>query len=106
MSSTSPSDLAAEISALGDRIRALKASKEPFAEEVVKLKELKTRLPPPPPKTAEQIKEESDKTVKQKKGDNKGKGAHGKLVLKVPKVSSLSSFLLFFSFFRSSRAHD
>ncbi|KAL7414313.1 hypothetical protein BDY24DRAFT_386502 [Mrakia frigida] len=83
--STPPSDLVAEISALGDRIRTLKASKEPFAEEVVKLKELKAQLPPPPPKSAEQIKEESDKSVKQKKGANKGLGAHGKLVLKVPK---------------------
>lgn len=88
------SDLQAEITALGDRISELKANKSPFADEVVKLKELKTQLPPPPKKTREeQQAETAAKSTKQKKGEGKGLAGQGRLQLKVPKVSSPSPSL-------------
>jgi hypothetical protein len=88
MSSSPPAQpdeaLLAEITSLGDTIRQLKLSNQPFAEEVAKLKELKGKLPSAPEKP--KVDQGGGKGGKGSK--KKGLEAHGgKLQLKVPKVS-------------------
>lgn len=81
---SAPPELIAEITALGDTIRQLKLNKEPIAEQVAKLKELKALLPP----DIKPTKAEDVSATKKAGGGKKSKQPSTKLVLKVPKVSS------------------
>ena len=86
MSTTPASDaLVSEIAVLADKIRELKLAKEPFTDELARLKELRAQLPPPPPKTEQEIKEANEKSGKGKKAP---KVPSTKLILKTPKVSA------------------
>ena len=89
MSTTPASDaLVSEIAVLADKIRELKLAKEPFTDELARLKELRAQLPPPPPKTEQEIKEANEKSGKGKKAP---KVPSTKLILKTPKVEAAPS---------------